>query len=112
MSEPLKVDDKGFEEVVLKAKTPTLVDFWAAWCAPCRAIAPVVEELAKEYAGRVGFAKLNVDENPKTATQYGIRSIPTLLLFKNGKPVKQIVGFTPKKELQKEIDALLTSKGR
>jgi thioredoxin 1 len=90
MAAPVSVDDKSFKEVVLEAKIPFLVDFWAPWCAPCRAIAPVVEELAGEYGGRVGFVKVNVDENTMVATEYGIRSIPTLLLFKDGKPMTQI----------------------
>jgi len=111
MAEPLKVDDKSFNGVVIEAKVPILVDFWAPWCAPCRSIAPMVDELAGEYAGRVGFAKVNVDENPKVATEYGVRSIPTLLLFKDGKPVKQIVGLRPKAELKKNLDDVLTNKG-
>jgi thioredoxin 1 len=110
MAEPLKVDDKSFKDVVIEAKMPVLVDFWAPWCAPCRAIAPAVEELAGEYTGRVGFAKVNVDENPKLATDYGVRSIPTLLIFKDGKPLTQIVGLRPKAELIKHLDAVL-SKG-
>jgi thioredoxin 1 len=111
MAEPLKVDDKSFKDVVIEAKMPVLVDFWAPWCAPCRGIAPMVDELAGEYSGRVGFAKVNVDENPRVATEYGIRSIPTLLLFKEGKPVKQIVGLRPKAELKKNLDDVLTGKG-
>jgi thioredoxin 1 len=111
MAEPLKVDDKSFKDVVIEAKMPVLVDFWAPWCAPCRGIAPMVDELAGEYSGRVGFAKVNVDENPRVATEYGIRSIPTLLLFKEGKPVKQIVGLRPKAELKKHLDDVLTGKG-
>jgi thioredoxin 1 len=108
MAEPLSVDDKSFNEVVLEAKMPFLVDFWAPWCAPCHAIAPVVGELAAEYEGRVGFAKVNVDENTRVATEYGIRSIPTLLLFKDGKPMTQIVGLRSKAELKKHLDASLT----
>ena len=111
MAEPLKVDDKSFNGVVIEAKVLFLVDFWAPWCAPCRSIAPVVDELAGEYAGRVGFAKVNVDENPKLATDYGVRSIPTLLIFKDGKPLTQIVGLRPKAELKKQLDAVLTGKG-
>jgi len=107
MAEPLKVDDKSFKKEVLEAKMPVLVDFWAPWCAPCRAIAPAVEELAGEYAGRVGFAKVNVDDNPGVATEYGVRSIPTLLIFKDGKPLTQIVGLRPKAELKKQLDAVL-----
>jgi len=108
MVEPLNVDDKSFKEVVLESEMPFLVDFWAPWCGPCRAVAPVVEELAGEYTGRIGFGKVNVDENPTVATEYGIRSIPTLLLFKGGKPMKQVVGVTPKADLKKHLDAILT----
>ena len=108
MAEPFSVDDKSFNEVVLEAKMPFLVDFWAPWCAPCRAIAPVVGELAAEYEGRVGFVKVNVDENTRVATEYGIRSIPTLLLFKDGKPMTQIVGLRSKVELKKHLDTALT----
>ena len=107
MSEPLAVDDNSFEEVVLGAGTPVLVDFWAPWCGPCLAMAPAVEELAGEYRGRVVFAKVNVDENPKVASQYGIRSIPTLLLFKDGKPMTQVVGLRPKSELKQHLDDAL-----
>ena len=96
--------DNDFAEQVLKSEQVTLVDFWAEWCAPCKAIAPTVEELAKEYQGKAQIGKLNVDENPKTATQYGIRGIPTLLLFKDGKVIQQIVGIKSKAEIQKVID--------
>lgn len=96
--------DNGFAEQVLKSEQVTLVDFWAEWCAPCKTIAPTVEELAKEYQGKAQIGKLNVDENPKTATQYGIRGIPTLLLFKDGKVIQQIVGIKSKAEIQKVID--------
>jgi len=108
MAESLSVDDTNFTEVVIEAETPFLVDFWAPWCKPCHAIAPIVGELADEYAGRVGFGKVNVDENPRAATDYGIRSIPTLLLFKDGKPMTQIVGLRSKAELKKHLDASLT----
>ena len=107
MSKPIAVNDNNFESVVLKAKLPVLVDFWAAWCSPCRMVAPLVDELANEYEGKVVFAKLDVDGNPKTASKYGIMSIPTLLIFKNGKPVSHIVGFRPKSELKKSLDAAL-----
>ena len=107
MSKPVEVNDSNFDQMVLQSKTPVLVDFWAVWCGPCRMVAPVVEELASEYQGKVTFAKLNVDENPKTASQYGIMSIPTLLIFKDGAPVSNIVGFRPKPELKKSIDAAL-----
>ncbi|GAI94069.1 unnamed protein product, partial [marine sediment metagenome] len=95
------------DQMVLQAKIPVLVDLWAPWCAPCRMVAPVVEELASEYEGRVSFAKLNVDQNPRTASRYGIMSIPTLLIFKDGKPVSNIVGFRPKAELKRSLDAAL-----
>ena len=107
MSKPVTVDDSSFDQIVLQAKTPVLVDFWAAWCSPCRMVAPVVEELAEEYEGRVSFTKLDVDQNPKTASKYGIMSIPTLLVFKNGSPVSNIVGFRPKSELKQNLDAAL-----
>ena len=86
-----------------------VIDFWATWCGPCRMVAPVVDELAKEYAGRVTFAKLDVDQNPKTASSYGVMSIPTLLIFKEGKPVSQLVGFRPKEELKRSLDEVLGS---
>jgi thioredoxin 1 len=108
MAEPFSVDDKSFNEVVLEAKMPFLVDFWAPWCAPCHAISPVVGELAVEYDGRVGFVKVNVDENTRVATEYGIRSIPTLLLFKDGRPMTQIVGLRSKAELKKHLDTALS----
>ena len=107
MSQPVEVNDSNFSQIVLQAKTPVLVDFWAAWCAPCRMVAPVVEELAKEYEGKVSFVKLDVDQNPRTASQYGIMSIPTLLIFKNGAPVSNIVGFRPKADLKRSLDATL-----
>ncbi len=107
MSKPVEVNDSNFDQTVLQSKTPVLVDFWAVWCGPCRMVAPVVEELAGEYEGKVTFAKLNVDENPRTASQYGIMSIPTLLIFKDGAPVSNIIGFRPKPELKKSIDAVL-----
>ena len=107
MRKPIEVNDSNFDQVVLQAKTPVLVDLWAPWCAPCRMVAPVVEELASEYEGRVSFAKLNVDQNPRTASRYGIMSIPTLLIFKDGKPLSNIVGFRPKAELKRSLDAAL-----
>ncbi len=94
------VTDTTFKQEVLDSPIPTLVDFWAAWCAPCRAIAPIVEELAKQYAGKVKVVKLNVDENPQTATQFRIMGIPTLLLFKGGSVVDQVVGLVPRPKLE------------
>jgi len=108
MSEPVKIDDGNFGQIVLKSEIPVLVDFWAPWCAPCRMVAPVVEELAEEYDGRVSFAKLDVDQNPKTASKYRIMSIPSLIIFKNGQPVSQIVGYKPKAELKRDLDAAIT----
>ena len=107
MSKPTVVDGSNFDQVVLQSKTPVLVDFWAAWCGPCRMVAPIVEELAEEYEGKINFVKLDVDQNPKTASQYGIMSIPTLLIFKNGAPVSNIVGFRPKADLKRSLDAVL-----
>ena len=107
MAKPEEVTDGTWDSNVLKSDKPVLVDFWAPWCGPCRMVAPIVEELADEYAGKVQFAKLNTDDNPATAAKYGIRSIPTLLVFKNGEPVGQIVGFRPKSDLQKRLDAAL-----
>lgn len=107
MSKPTAVDDSNFDQVVLQSKIPVLVDFWAAWCGPCLMVAPVVEELAEEYDGRVNFVKLDVDQNPKTASQYGIMSIPFLLIFKNGAPMSNIVGFRPKADLKQSLEAVL-----
>ena len=100
MAKTAEVTDQNFEEEVVKHDTPTLVDFWAPWCGPCRMVAPIVEELAGEYEGRVKFVKLNTDENPEVSMRYGIRSIPTLLVFKGGKVVEQIVGAVPKAKLE------------
>jgi thioredoxin 1 len=107
MSKPVTVEEANFGETILKSKTPALVDFWAPWCGPCRMIAPVVEELADEYEGRVMFGKVNVDDNPKIASQYGVMSIPTLIIFKDGKPVSNIVGFRMKDELKKGLEEVL-----
>ncbi len=104
MPKPIAVTDESFDKDVLKSETPVLVDFWAEWCGPCKMIAPVVDELANEYAGKVKFVKMDVDSNPKTPRNYGIRGIPALLLFKNGSVAKQMVGALPKSSLKKNID--------
>lgn len=96
----LEITDSNFEQEVVKSSTPTLIDFWAVWCAPCRAIAPIVEQLANDYEGKVRFGKLNVDDNPAVATKFEIRSIPTLLLFKDGKVLGQVIGAVPKAKLE------------
>jgi len=105
MAKPYEVSDANFESEVIKADKPVLVDFWAPWCGPCRMVAPIVDELSDEYDGKVKFVKLNTDDNVKTASEFGIRSIPTLLVFKGGKPVGQIIGFRPKSDLKKRLDA-------
>ena len=107
MAGPYAVSDVDFNEKVLNSGVPVLVDFWAEWCAPCKMIAPIVEELSQEYDGTVDFAKVDVDSSPTTAMSYGVRSIPTLLIFKDGKPVGQIVGAVPKGVLKKKIDSAL-----
>jgi thioredoxin 1 len=108
MAKPQEVNDSQFESEVLKAEIPVLVDFWAPWCGPCRMVAPIVEELAEEYGDRVKFLKMNTDDNAKTPTQYGIHAIPTLLVFKGGQQVGQVVGFRPKSDLKKVIDQALS----
>jgi thioredoxin 1 len=101
------VNDKDFTLEVLQSDLPVLVDFWATWCGPCKSIAPIIDELAKEYTGRVKMAKLNVDENPATPSQYGVRGIPTLILFKGGKILEQVVGALPKTRLVSIIEKAL-----
>lgn len=102
MSKPIEVNDANFDQT-LKQHSLVLVDFWAAWCGPCRMVAPVMEELAKDYAGKVTVAKLDVDANPQTAMRYRVMSIPTVILFKNGEPAEVMVGATPKRNFEARI---------
>jgi thioredoxin 1 len=106
-SDLVHVNDKNFESEVLKSDLPVLVDFWATWCGPCRSISPIVEELAKEFSGKIKVTKLNVDESPATPSQYGVRGIPTLILFKGGKILDQIVGAVPKARLKALVEKAL-----
>ena len=109
MSENITIATQdNFQKVVLESQKPVLVDFWAPWCGPCKAVAPVIDELAQEYKGKIEFAKVNVDESPFVASNYGIMSIPTIMLFKSGKPHEHIVGFKPKDKLKKMLDNVLT----
>ncbi len=107
MGKALHVTDATFDSEVLQSATPVLVDFWAEWCGPCRMIGPIVEEMAGEYDGKAKIAKVDVDSNPQISMKFGIRSIPTLLIFKNGQIVDQIVGAVPKNILKKQLDAQL-----
>ncbi len=107
MSEVREVTDATWENDVVKSDLPVLVDFWAPWCGPCRMVAPIVEELAQEYAGKVNFLKINTDENPMVPARFGIRSIPSLLIFKGGELKGTIVGFRPKSDLKKRLDEAL-----
>ena len=107
MAHPIEITDDTFNDEVVNADTLVLVDFWAEWCGPCKMIAPIVEELAEEFNGKIKFTKLDVDSNPQSAMNFGIRGIPALLIFHDGKPVDQVVGAVPKSVLKKRLEAAL-----
>ncbi|OGH16935.1 MAG: thioredoxin [Candidatus Levybacteria bacterium RIFCSPHIGHO2_02_FULL_37_10] len=105
----LNFTDQDFKTEVLESSQPVIVDFWAPWCGPCRIVGPIIEELATEYAGKVKIGKINVDENSQTAGRYGVMSIPSVVFFKNGQPVRTMVGAQSKESYEKEIETLLVS---
>ncbi len=107
MAEVQHVSDDDFEGEVLKSSIPVLIDFWAPWCGPCKTIAPLVDEVASEYAGRLKVVKMNVDDNPRTPSQYGVRGIPNLIIFKDGEVKEQIVGAVPKSQLTKAVERVV-----
>jgi len=107
MARVSQIGDDTFEQEVLKSSTPVLIDFWAPWCGPCRAIAPVIEEIARDYAGRLKVLKMNVDDNPKTPSRFGVRGIPNLIIFQAGQVKEQIIGAVPKAQLIKAIDQVV-----
>lgn len=107
MGKPIAVDEANFDQMVLQSEMPVLVDFWAPWCRPCLMVAPILDELAEEYNGRVSIARMDIDHNPRIAAKYGIMAIPNLIIFKKGQPASQIIGYRPKAELKRDLDAAL-----
>lgn len=107
MADMVHLTDANFEDEVVKSPVPTLTDFWAAWCGPCKMVAPILDQLAGEYGDKLKITKLDVDQSPTLATRFGVMSIPTLILFKDGEPVGRLIGFRPKQQLAEWIDSLL-----
>ncbi len=103
----MELNNSNFDSEVIRSDKPVLVDFWAPWCGPCRALAPIIEEVSHEYSDKIKIGKVNVDENPEISMRFGIRSIPTLILFKNGQAVEQIIGAVPKSEIERAIQKVL-----
>jgi thioredoxin 1 len=107
VTKPIDLTEASFDKEVIKSKIPVLVDFWAPWCRPCMMTAPILDELAEEYKGKLTFTKINIDENGQVARQYGVMSIPNLIIFKNGTPATQVVGYKPKAELKHALDGAI-----